>query len=90
MDEQKVEQIVRNQIETIEKLGDQAGGSGHKGHITYRVDDIQTSLLEDGSTEVSYNYTLMVETEFTYYPDNPPYEIPVTGIIFLDPQGNII
>jgi len=90
MDEKSIEKIVREQIEKVEKLGDQAGGSGHMGHISYRIDGIKTKELEDGNREVSYDYTLMVETEFTYYPDNPPHEISVSGILVLDPQGRMI
>ncbi len=90
MEEKNLEQIVRKQIETIEKLGDQAGGSGHMGHVSYRIDDIRSRLLDNGNTEISYRYTLMVETEFTCYPDNPPYETPSSGSIILDPNGKII
>ena len=86
----EIEQIVRKQIESVEKLGDRAGGSGHMGHVSYRLDKIVTRTLEDGNTEVTYDYTLMVETEFTYYPDNPPYETPVSGNIILDSNGNLI
>jgi len=90
VEEKKIEKIVRKQIETTEKLGDQTGGSGHMGHASYRIDEIRSRKLENGNTEVKYNYTLMVETEFTYYPDNPPYETPVSGSIILDRNGKII
>jgi len=69
-----IENIVKQNIETDESLGDQAGGSGHMGNVSYRIDDIKTSKTRPGKLEISYKYTLITVTEFTYYPDNPPYE----------------
>ena len=72
--ENQIKDIVKQRIESDEKLGDQAGGSGHLGNVSYRVDSIESREIEGGKLEIIYKYTLITETEFTYYPDNPPYE----------------
>ena len=74
LSENEIEDIVKQRIETEEKLGDQVGGSGHMGNVTYRLDNIDTREIENGKLEIYYKYTLITVTEFTYYPDNPPYE----------------
>ena len=70
----KVLSAIEAHIKSKHKLGEQSGGSGHKGHVSFRVDNYEQRKLEDGKTEVSFKYTIFTETEFTYYPDNPPYE----------------
>jgi hypothetical protein len=80
----KIENIVKQRIETDEKLGDQAGGSGHMGNVSYRIDNIDTREIEDGKMEIAYKYTLITITEFTYYPDNPPYESSRENTVIID------
>lgn len=65
---------IEGYIKSRHRLGEQGGGSGHKGYVSFRVDDYEVHDIEDNKTEVSFKYTLITETEFTYYPDNPPYE----------------
>ena len=89
MEQEQIEHLVNQQINKNEKLGSRSGGSGHMGHTSYRIDEINTRKLEDDKTEISYTYTLMVETEFTYYPDNPPYEFKNSGIIIVDKEGTV-
>ncbi len=89
MDQETIEQLVNQQINKTETLGSRSGGSGHMGHTSYRIDEIKTKKLEGDKTEISFTYTLIVETEFTYYPDNPPYESSYSGVIVVDKQGNI-
>ena len=90
----QLQEIVKNQIEKDEKLGDQAGGSGHLGFVSYRIkkiSDPEESQVEKGRTwKISYEYVTIVETEFTYYPDNPPYESLHEKTIILDDSGTII
>ncbi len=88
MDQEKIEQLVNQQIKKTEKLGYQSGGSGHMGHVSYRINEINTRKLDDDKTEISYTYTLYIETEFTYHPDNPPHEPTYSGVIIVDKQGN--
>lgn len=87
--DKKVEELIAAQIRNREKLGNQAGGSGHMAHVSYRIDEIRQGILVSGITEITYYYTLIVETEFTCYPDNPPYEYPSSGTIRLDQEGNV-
>ena len=89
MDQETIEQLVNQQISKTETLGSRSGGSGHMGHTSYRIDEIKTKQLEGDKTKISFTYTLIVETEFTYYPDNPPYESSYSGVIVVDKQGNI-
>ena len=72
--EKEIEDLVKQRIEADEKLGDQAGGSGHLSHVSYRIDSIKSKEIEGNKLEITYTYTLLIESEFTYYPDNPPYE----------------
>lgn len=74
LSKEEIENIVRKQIESDEKTGMQTGGSGHSSFVTYKIDDIKTRALKNNKLEIEYRYTIFVETEFTYYPDNPPHE----------------
>ncbi len=77
LSEAKLREIVEQDIRTHEKLGDQTGGSGHHAYTSYSIDKIEVPRKLDDDAEkwiIEYSYTIIVETEFTYYPDNPPYE----------------
>jgi len=84
--EKKIREIVESQIRQDNELGERAGGSGHLSYVSYRVDEIIPRDLPDGQIEVAYTYTLITETEFTCYPDNPPYETTCSSIIRIDPE----
>lgn len=75
---------IEGYIKSKHKLGEQTGGSGHKGFVSFRLDEYDQQKLKDGKTEVSFKYTIFTETEFTYYPDNPPYEDHYEAIIKID------
>lgn len=79
--EEEIQVLVKHKIETDEDFGVQSSGSGHLGNKTYAIDNVQTKKLENGNLEIRYQYTLFVETEFTYYPDHPPMEYPKTGLL---------
>lgn len=87
---EKIEILVGAEINKREKLGFQRGGSGHMGHVSYRIDAIRLTECGKGITEIVFDYTLMVETEFTCYPDNPPYEYPASGVIRIDTDGKLV
>ena len=74
MTKEELEILVRQDIEKHEKLGDQAGGSGHMAHVSYEIRSIDSRTLGKNRIKVFYSYVTYTETEFTYYPDNPPYE----------------
>ena len=84
---EKIENLVRQKIEKDEKLGHQAGGSGHMSHVSYTIDSIETKDTDEEKIEISYKYTIVVETEFTYYPDNPPYEYLYEGKLIIDKKS---
>ncbi len=90
LSDEKIKEIVETRIQRTEKLGFQSGGSGHMGHVSFRIDDIKSRDLEGGKTEISFSYILMVETEFTYYPDNPPYEYPASGTLLIESNDQIL
>ncbi len=92
--ESKLKDIVKAKITQDEDLGDQVGGSRHLGYVSYVIDSIhkpervQTDVCDEW--KISYDYTLIVETEFTYYPDNPPREYKYRKTIIIDDNGKII
>ena len=81
---EELEQIIREKIETEEKLGEQSGGSGHMGNVHYEIDKIEEPVLTDRGYSVKYSYTLVITTEFTYEPDNPPYRVPTSKTVLID------
>ncbi|MHA1684423.1 MAG: hypothetical protein ACTSUE_26030 [Promethearchaeota archaeon] len=87
-------QIACNFIEKMEALGGSAGGSGHAGYKSYMLDGV-TMLEERYVGEITVflieiSYTIFVETEFTYYPDNPPHEYKYKKHILIDESGAFI
>jgi hypothetical protein len=78
-----LEKLIRERIESEEKLGEQAGGSGHMGYVDYHIDSIDEPVRTGEGYSVTYSYTLVITTEFTYEPDNPPYRVPVTKTILI-------
>jgi hypothetical protein len=91
---ERLREIVVAHIERNERLGYQAGGSGHLGYVSFEVDKIgEPTRIGSGEGEVwevAYSYTLFVETEFTYYPDNPPHEYRKSATVLIDHYGNIL
>ena len=87
LNDKEIEKLVRQKIESEEELGEQAGGSGHLSYVSYRIDRIDTKKLSGGKLEITYKYILKVESEFTYLPDNPPYEYPYEKTMVVDKLG---
>ncbi len=89
-----IKRIVASVIERREKLGESAGGSGHFGYTSYNITRISApvEVQEKGKTlfKVTCTYELVVETEFTYYPDNPPHRFPKEIELLLDREGNVV
>ncbi len=93
-EEAELEEIVKRIIERDENLGDQVGSSGHLGNVSYEIKEIGTpEKVESDSGEgwgVIYTYTIVIVTEFTIYPDNPPHEITYRKKIIIDEKGELI
>ena len=92
--ESKIREIIKAKICQDEDLGDQVGGSGHLGHVSYEIDSIskpeRVQTDTGGGWKISYAYSLIVVTEFTYYPDNPPREYSYRKSVIIDDIGKII
>ncbi len=88
--QEQLTEIVRRHIESQEKLGYQAGGSDHSAYVSYEIRKIETFPLDARKVRIRYEYVLFVETEFTYYPDNPPMEYEKSQEIIVDEKGQIV
>ena len=71
---ESIKEIIESYIEKTENLGDQTGGSGHMGFVSYNLVEYNSQELPGKKVEIIFKYVISVETEFTYYPDNPPME----------------
>jgi len=80
---EKIREQVAHKIAKTHQLGYKSGGSGHLGHISFEIDKIEEPQQTDKGWLVDYEYTLIIETEFTYYPDNPPHTEPHIGQLYL-------
>ncbi|MBE9475465.1 MAG: hypothetical protein IMY85_11300 [Chloroflexi bacterium] len=92
--ETKLRDIVNAKIKQDETLDEQADGSGHLGYISYKLNEIgkpeKVQTDRGQGWRIIYTYTIIVETEFTCYPDNPPHEFKYKKTIVVDDNGNII
>ncbi len=72
--DEQIKKAISTFIEKNHKLGQRAGSSGHLGFVSFKIDQIAPPIEKEDHIEVCFDYTIITETEFTYYPDNPPYE----------------
>ena len=86
----QIESIVRKWIADKEILGENTGENGHPANKDYELETIHEPESTSTGWKVGFDYTVFVTTEFTAYPDNPPYEYPKKGVLELDRQGNLI
>jgi len=87
---EEVEKLIRSYIEKIENLGEQSGGSGHLSFTSYQLIEFDHKKINDDQVKARFTYIVVVDTEFTYYPDNPPYETEYEKKIVIDKEKNII
>ncbi|MHA1732513.1 MAG: hypothetical protein ACTSU5_11250 [Promethearchaeota archaeon] len=91
---ERLEEIVRADIERKEDLGTSAGGSGHLADKGAELGYIAPPVvLDTGAGEawrIKYTYKVQVVTEFTQYPDNPPHEYERRGQVLVDAEGNLL
>ncbi len=88
--ENDILEIINQKIHSDEELGEQAGGSGHLGFVSYSIDDYTVTRISSELIEIKFKYTLITETEFTYYPDNPPHASHIEKKIFVNDKKEII
>ena len=74
MDSSLLNQLIWNQINLRHKLGEGTGGSGHLGNVSASIEDVQElkSNKKELDLEVTYQYSIHVESEFTVYGENEP------------------
>jgi hypothetical protein len=88
--EGQILEIIKQKIAADEKLGEQSGGSGHLGFVSYDIKDYKTKQISPEQLEISYQYCIYVETEFTSYPDNPPLEYHLEKVIVVNRDKEIL
>lgn len=67
----RIRVYIENWLKKHHNVGESSGGSGHLGSVSLEIRGIKLTKAE---SEIIANveYDISVETEFTYYPDNPP------------------
>lgn len=64
------------------------------GYVSYEIGDIsepkKVEIDRGQGWEITYSYTIIVTTEFTCYPYNPPYKHKYKKTIVVDDEGNIM
>jgi len=60
------------------------------GYVSYKLKNYSTRPLSSDRLEIEYSYCTYVETEFTYYPDNPPMEFQHSRRIVIDRDKKIV
>lgn len=88
--EKIIKSIITNKIILDEKPGNQTGGSGHLGYVSFYINHIGPIKKANLGWELEYSYTKVVETEFTIYPDNPPQEYKKKMKILIDLENEKI
>jgi len=90
----KIEKIVTRVITRDEKLGRNTGGSGHSSYSSFVINTLgkPKKIRYHGQDvwKISYKYTIIIETEFTNYPDNPPQEYKYQKSILINYDGRLI
>jgi hypothetical protein len=87
---EEIAEIVKKKIADEEKPGELAGESGHLGYKSFELKNIDIIETDNTKVEVIYDYIVTVETEFTYFPDNPPYQYSHRKLIIINSEGKII
>ena len=70
MERQHIEKIIWEIINENHELGDQVGGSGHKATIYANLLDLSTEESEDDVLKVTFQYSIIRESEFTVYSED--------------------
>jgi hypothetical protein len=87
---EQLETVAKTNIASNYKLGDLTGGSGHMGHRSYSIDKMEEPAQKDENWSFTFEYSIYVETEFNYYPDNPPQEDSYSKTVTLNRSGIIV
>ncbi len=90
LSESEIIEIINHKIELDEGTGYKEGGSSHLSYKSFQMNSFETSRISLQETEIIYRYTVYVETEFTYFPDNPPTEYQYKKMILVNSKGKIL
>lgn len=71
---EKEQTRISEKISVLEHIGEHAGGSGHTAYTHASIDKTEVLEKNENSKDILCEYTVFIETEFTYCPDNPPEE----------------
>lgn len=91
-------EIIKNHIqaylEKVEKIGQNGAGSGHLAFKFLEIDSLShpVSFSRDNimGFRIEVHYRILIETEFTFYPDNPPQEYRYSKALFCDKNGKVL
>lgn len=86
----EIEDIINAHIKAIEKTGDRGSSSGHLSSVSIILNKFSYRSIENESIKIQYSYTKYIETEFTYYPDNPPHEYHISREMIIDKNKNVL
>ncbi|MCB9235483.1 MAG: hypothetical protein H6581_27755 [Bacteroidia bacterium] len=86
----RIEEVVREWIHLKEETSHQTPAHGHPTEKSYTLKHIHIPEETPRGWKVKFDYSLYVTTEFTVYPDHPPYEYPCIGELELDQDGFIV
>ena len=85
----ELEKVISDNIIKDENLGERAGGSGHLSSVSYKIERFSSEEIENGKWKIDFTYSLITESEFTYYPDNPPYTTYFKNTIIINSETEI-
>ena len=82
--------IIWKQLEKDVSQGEHASGSGHLSHVDCKINNISEPEKVSEGWEITYRYTVYTTTEFTIYPDNPPWETEYERTIVINKKGEFV
>jgi hypothetical protein len=86
--------VVDEFLQATENIGDQVGSSGHMARVSLTIDkvDVPMQVMHEGvpAWEITFIYTISIESEFTIYPENPPREHTYQQTIIVDGSRTVL
>ncbi|PLX06139.1 MAG: hypothetical protein C0596_16780 [Marinilabiliales bacterium] len=86
----KIKEIILQYLNKEEEAGNSSGGSGHMAFKSVGSIEIIDTIFQKIQTQIIFKYRVTIETEFTYYPDNPPYFYDYKQSILINDCGEIL
>ncbi|PLW92507.1 MAG: hypothetical protein C0592_10445 [Marinilabiliales bacterium] len=89
LSKEEILQIILGIIEKQEGAGTHSGGSGHLSGLGIKIDKLNIKN-DEGNIFAEVEYRVIIESEFTYYPDNPPKEYRYQKSFLLSETGKLL